>query len=146
MCGQQAMIYTAKWLALVVVLALLIQHASVIMWIMKRFSITLSKLFYHAYKDEFYFGMSLWLSLVPHMHCNCEWFTPIIFQLLSLIFWGILLEKQAMAFSGTGITGMVGSSRIQFWAVWPITFSYQFILGHNNSILKKCNLLEIDNC
>jgi len=28
------------------------------------------------------------------------------------MFWGILLEKQAVAFSGIGITGMVSTSRI----------------------------------
>jgi hypothetical protein len=145
MCGQQAMIYMVKWLALVVVLALLIQHASVTMWIMKRFNIILSKLLYRAFKDEYFFGMSFWLSVVPHMHLNCEWLTPKIFQFLSLIFLGILLEKQAVAFPGTGITGMISTRRIQFWGVWPITVSCQFLLGHNNSILKKCNLVETDH-
>lgn len=63
------------------------------------------------------------------------------------MFWGIVLEKQVMAFcgTGTGTASIVSTSRIRLWATWCTAVSCHFILGYNNNILKEVNLLEVDN-
>jgi hypothetical protein len=112
-----------------------IQHASVIMSTMKKFSNISSKLFNYSSKAEFYlFGMpfSLWSGFCGTASALLLRMIYTQFSVVSFLsYLGYCLKKQAMAFSFCVSCLLLPLS--------PVMGSCNFFLGYkNNTMLRKC--------